>query len=117
MLCSCAPWSMSNVKKTDGSKAIVASERGQKSPDDILVIETDIGDRDYKILGDIEVTLNKYTVFNRDPTIEEVKQKLREEAAKLGADAVILVRYGTAGLSFWSWGALNGKGRAIVFLD
>ena len=34
-----------------------------------------------------------------------------------GADAVIFVRYGTVGVSFMSWGSLNGKGRAIVFLD
>jgi uncharacterized protein YbjQ (UPF0145 family) len=40
---------------------------------------------------------------------------LRAEAAKLGADAVIQVRYGNVGVSLMSWGSLDGKGRAIVF--
>jgi len=117
MLSACATWSTSNVKGVDDSKTIAASKRDQKSPQDIVVTETDISDRKYKVLGDIEVTINKTTIFHSDPTQEKVNEELRKEAAKLGADAVILVRYGTVGVSLMSWGALNGKGRAIVFLD
>jgi hypothetical protein len=32
---------------------------------------------------------------------------LRKEAAKLGADAVVLVRYGSIGVSAFSWGSLD----------
>ena len=40
----------------------------------------------------------------------------RTEAAKIGADAVIQVRYGTVGMSWMvSWGSLDGKGRAIAY--
>jgi len=117
MLSACATWSTSNVKKVDDSEAIVASKAEEKSPQDIVVTETDISDRKYKVLGDIEATVNKTTIFHSDPTREKVNEELRKEAAKLGADAVILVRYGTVGVSFMSWGSLNGKGRAIVFLD
>lgn len=117
MLGGCATWSTSNVKGVDDSKTIVPSKMDQKSPQDIVVTETDISDRKYKVLGDVEVTVNKTTIFHSDPTREKVNEELRKEAAKLGADAVILVRYGTVGVSFMSWGALNGKGRAIVFLD
>lgn len=44
-----------------------------------------------------------------------VDQKLREQAYELGADAVVLARYGTVGVSFMSWGSLDGKGRAVQF--
>jgi hypothetical protein len=33
----------------------------------------------------------------------------------MGADAVVLVRYGTVGIGLMSWGALDGEGRAIKF--
>lgn len=117
ILSACATWSTSNVKRVDDSENIVASKTEQKSPQDIIVTETDITDRKYKVLGDIEATVNKTTIFHSDPTREKVNEELRKEAVKLGADAVIFVRYGTVGVSFMSWGSLNGKGRAIVFLD
>lgn len=44
-----------------------------------------------------------------------VNNRLRTEAAKLGADAVIQVRYGTVGMGLVSWGSLDGKGRAIAY--
>lgn len=117
MLSACATWSTSSVKGMGGSNAMVASTTKQKSPQAILVTEKDITDRKYKVLGDIEVTVNKTTLFHSDPTPEKVNEELQKEAAKLGADAVILVRYGTVGVALMSWGSLNGKGRAIVFLD
>ena len=46
-----------------------------------------------------------------------VDDELRKEAAKIGADAVILVRYGTVGISFMSWGSLDGQGRAVAFTE
>jgi uncharacterized protein YbjQ (UPF0145 family) len=55
------------------------------------------------------------TIFNADPTREMVNQRLRNEAAKLGADAVIQVRYGTVLIGALSLGSLDGRGRAIVF--
>lgn len=117
MLSACATWSTSNVKTVNNSQTNAASSTKQILPQDVLLSETDIGDRKYKVLGDIEVTVRKTTIFNRDPTQEMVNEELRKKAATLGADAVILVRFGTVGVSFWSWGALSGKGRAIVFSD
>ncbi|MDP2000572.1 MAG: hypothetical protein Q8K22_13420, partial [Rhodoferax sp.] len=61
------------------------------------------------------VTVNKTTVFHPEPTQELVNAQLREKGAELGADAVILVRYGKGGISFFSWGSLDGKGRAIKY--
>ena len=84
---------------------------------EIIVTEEDILDRNYVSLGDIKASVSKTTIFNKDPTNEMVADKLREEAAKLGADAVILVRYGTVGVSMMSWGKLGGNGRAVKFVD
>lgn len=118
MVSACAPtWSTSTVKRVDYLETVVAPKAAQKSPQDIVITDTDISDRKYKVLGDIEVTVNKTTIFHSDPTPEKVNEVLRKEASKLGADAVILVRYGTVGISLMSSGSLNGKGRAIVFLD
>ena len=78
--------------------------------------EGDYPDRKYVSLGDVTVTVNKTTVFHAAPTRDMVNQKLKEEAAKLGADAVVFVRYGSVGVSALSYGSLEGKGRAIKFV-
>lgn len=110
-LAGCADgWSTSSV-----SRSPAATARAPTPVDKIEIIEGDVANRPYKPLGDVSVTVNKVTIFNADPTREMVNQRLRAEAAKLGADAVIDVRYGTVGISLVSWGSLDGKGRAIVF--
>lgn len=112
LLSGCATWSHSNVEPA----AAAPSTAGRVvDPASIVVTKEDISDRPYTVLADIEATVNKTTIFHPDPTPELVNEKLREEAANLGADAVILVRYGTVGVSFMSWGSLDGKGRAVVF--
>jgi len=110
LLGGCADgWSTSNVART------AEPPRAARSAAEIEIFEGDVADRPYKSLGDVSVTVNKTTVFNADPTREMVNQRLRNEAAKLGADAVIQVRYGTVGIGLMSWGSLDGKGRAIVY--
>ncbi|WP_148301895.1 hypothetical protein [Sneathiella glossodoripedis] len=96
--------------------AVTVSESEKKSPEQIQLFEDDILDRKYKVLADLEVVVNKTTIFHDDPTPEMAAKKLQEEAAGIGADAVILVRYGTVGVSFMSWGSIEGKGRAIKFM-
>jgi uncharacterized protein YbjQ (UPF0145 family) len=114
LLPACADgWSTSQVS----GKPVGAATKVPTAPDKIQIVESDITDRPYKSLGDISVTVNKVTIFNADPTREMVNQRLRNKAAELGADAVIQVRYGTVGIAMMSWGALDGKGRAIVFED
>lgn len=81
----------------------------------VLLTENDITDRPYQVLQDLEVTVRKQTLFSPEPTREKVAEKLRRKAAALGADAVILVRYGTVGLGIIGWGELEGRGRAIKF--
>lgn len=83
---------------------------------EIIITENDIPDKKYKVLDDISVTAGKTTIFHDDPTKENVNNLLKKKAAKLGADAVILVRYGTVGIGM-SWGDLKGNGRAVKILD
>ncbi len=84
-------------------------------PASVMLTDKDITDRKYHSLGDIKVTVSKNTIFDSDPTPAKVDEALRKKAAEMGADAVIMVRYGTVGVSFTSWGALDGSGRAIAY--
>jgi hypothetical protein len=86
-----------------------------KSPDQITLTEGDITDRPYQSLGDIKVDLQKWTIFDKDPTREMIAEALKKKAAEMGADAVVLVRYGTVGLGAFTWGEMDGQGRAVVF--
>jgi hypothetical protein len=111
LLSGCATWSQSEVLNPNTA----VREIKQVTPEQVKLTEGDITNRPYISLGDLSVTVNKTTIFHPEPTKEMVDSKLKEEAAKLGADAVIYVRYGTVGISALSWGSLDGKGRAIQF--
>lgn len=107
-LAACSQYSYGTI--TEGS----APARAARDPATITISERD-STAPYDTLGDINVTVNKTTVFNADPTRADVDNELRKRAAAMGADAVVLVRYGNAGISLISWGSLEGKGRAIVY--
>lgn len=109
----CSTWTTSSVDT--GAVATPAEATQPKRPEQIHITEGDYPNLKYTALGDITVTVNKTTLFHPDPTRYMVDRKLREEAAKLGADAVIFVRYGSVGVSLMSYGSLEGKGRAIKF--
>jgi len=115
-MAGCATWSSSSVKPAPGTttkpQTATAPARAEA---DIIVTENDINDKPYTVIGDISVNVNKTTIFNSDPTHAQADEQLRHEAAKLGADAVILVRYGSVGVGLMSWGSLNAKGRAVKF--
>ena len=116
-LTGCATWSTSSVDNSsaDIKTTTEATPAQKKAPGQIVITDSDVVDRRYASLGDISVTVNKTTIFHPEPTRELVNDKLREKAAELGADAVILVRYGSGGVSLMSWGSLEGKGRAVKF--
>jgi hypothetical protein len=108
----CGTWSTSSVQPAAGAPPVGTAA---KSPAQVLVTESDITDRPYISLGDINVTVRKATIFDDDPTQAKVNEELQEQAAKLGADAVVLARYGTVGMGFMSWGQMDGQGRAVQF--
>jgi len=112
---ACGHRSSGSAEATPGSAAPATAAVGKTSVDQIIVTENDITDRRYVSLGDLSVEVAKWNIFEKDPTREQVIAALRAQAAKLGADAVVLVRYGTVGITPFSWGALDGKGRAVAF--
>lgn len=113
---ACTTWATSNVKpSTGGPVAAAAAGRPTLDPSRIVVLTGDLPNRPYDVLGDIEVTVNKSMAFFPDPKPADVDAKLREQAAAMGADAVILVKYGKVGLSWVSYGSLDGSGRAVRF--
>ena len=115
MISACSSWSTSDVATVEDYQASSTSELN--SLQDIVITDTDMSDRNFTVAGDISVTVNKTFIFSKTPTRKMVNEKLREEALRIGADAVILVRYGSVGMTGWSYGSLNGKGRAVVFSD
>ncbi|HVZ00508.1 MAG TPA: hypothetical protein VHA35_13455 [Dongiaceae bacterium] len=114
-LAACGTRASSDIAAPAGAAAPAAPAKAHKDPGQIPVLTTDVTDRKYHSLGDITVTVSKNTVFDSDPTPAQVDDELRKRAAELGADAVILARYGTVGIGFWSWGKLEGSGRAIAY--
>lgn len=112
IITGCATWSTSSVDRNEKQAAAAIQST---TPEKIQLSDGEMLDRKYVSLGDITVTVNKTTIFHPEPTKGLVNVKLREKAAELGADAVILVRYGNGGISLMSWGSLEGKGRAIKF--
>ena len=113
LLQACGTYSSSST--TPAANAPDQSALSHKSPSQILVTEKDITNRKYTSLGDISVTVRKATLFDKDPTRDLVNEALQEKASEMGADAVILVRYGTVGIGVLSWGELDGDGRAVIF--
>lgn len=66
----------------------------------------------FERISDIQVSVNKATVFSTDPSVTAVEAKLREEAYRLGATDVFEVRITDVGVSLLSYGTRKGFGVA-----
>lgn len=84
-------------------------------PNTVLMYDLDITDRPYTRLGDVSVTLTKLNPWAEEPTQEQVESKLKEEAIKKGADALIYVRYTKLGASWNRVSGIEGKAQAVKF--
>ena len=112
--CAATYWGSSSIDKPVGA----TQNTYEPTPmGNIIITSDDITDRKYEVIGDIVATVKKPTFFHPDPTRELLNKKFKEEAAAVGADAVILVRYGEVGMTLFWWGLLEGKGRAIKFIS
>ncbi|MEP6266602.1 MAG: hypothetical protein ABJ139_04615 [Paracoccaceae bacterium] len=69
----------------------------------------------FTILQDIQVAVNKTTVFNADPTVADVEVRLKASAAELGGDAVINVIISEVKVRALSWGGRTGTGTVIKY--
>lgn len=89
---------------------------GTAKPNEIVITESDITNRRYVAIGDITVSVRKNAVF--DSSLEKkALAALREKAAAVHADAVVLVRYDTNNFDIYNFnlGHMNATGRAVVF--
>lgn len=82
----------------------------------VPVIDGDITDRPYRVIGVVQATVRRATVFSKNPSREKVYKELWERARKLKADAVVNAKYGEARPTAWSYGARDAEGEAIKFL-
>jgi hypothetical protein len=78
-----------------------------------IEIHTGKPSRDFKSIGPIKAKVGAATVFSKTPTMEDVNQKLREQAAQMGANAIIDIKY-DRGVSMSSWKALTATGTAVI---
>jgi len=84
-------------------------------PSTILMYELDVADRPYSNLGEVSVSLTRINPWGEEPTQAHVEAKLKEEAIKKGADALIYVHYTKLGASWNRVSGIEGKAQAIKF--
>lgn len=85
-----------------------------KNAGDIAISEKST-DKPHRVLGDVKAYGRSVNLLSSDPTRADLDEALRKEAAKQGADAVILVRYKTESAGLNSKGKMVATGKAIAF--
>jgi uncharacterized protein YbjQ (UPF0145 family) len=80
----------------------------------ILVTGSDVTSCPYRLVQ--PVTINVTEDYGAD-TRAKIFQKLRNEAVRLGADAVVLVTKGGTHMTAWAWNRREYSGRAIRYVD
>jgi hypothetical protein len=81
----------------------------------VPVYPGDLRENPYTIIGEVQASAGKFTPFSNDADQAKLYRALWKRAQKLGADAVINVRYGDAHVSAFSWGKTNVTGTAVKF--
>ncbi len=84
-------------------------------PSTVLMYDLDITDRPYTSLGEVSASMTKLNPWGEEPTQAQVEAKLKEEAVKKGADALIFVRYTKLGASWNRLSGIEGKAQAVKF--
>jgi len=84
----------------------------EKTISTVQILESDLTDVAYSVIGPIKAIVKKLTVFHKHPTKEQVDVVLVQKAAEMGADAVINVSY-TGGVGFTTWGYMKAEGTAV----
>lgn len=82
----------------------------------VLISEDSLPGRKYQVLGPVEVSVKKLTVFHKDPTKEQANATLAEKARAIGANAVINTTY-TSGIGLTTWGYLDASGTGVRLAD
>lgn len=102
-------------QKAPETPAPVVKEVKIALPSTVLMYDLDITDRPYTSLGEVSVSMTKLNPWGEEPTQAQVEAKLKEEAVKKGADALIFVRYNKLGASWNRLSGIEGKAQAVKF--
>lgn len=86
-----------------------------KEAERLPVYEGDI-DKPYVVVGEIKDNLRKPFPYLPNPTKEKIMLEIWERARKLGADAVINLRYGETKQTLFDHGRTPISGKAIKFI-
>jgi hypothetical protein len=115
----CATWSTD--VRSPGEKRVpsifgrsLKTGRTPTDPAKVALVEGDVKDKPYDAIADISIAVRN-TTFYPVPTHEMLAQRLREEAAKLGADAVVNVHYDDKKLAGGRLTPPGASGRAVVY--
>jgi len=101
------------IGETSG-KAPIIEEMKRTPMDKILISELDILDRPYVLIGDVSVSEKSLIPF-KSPDKASAELKLREEAFKLNADAIIFVSYTSSEKSWVGTQSMETRGKAVKF--
>lgn len=82
----------------------------------VMITEETLPEGTYSLIGPLEVSVKKLTVFHKDPTKEQANIELRKKAAGMGADAVMDVHY-SSGIGLTTWGYMDAEGKAVKLQD
>lgn len=70
----------------------------------------------FEVIGKVEATVKKLTVFHKNPTKVQANKALREKAVLLGSDAVVDVQY-KSGIGALTWGYIKASGKAVRYTE
>ena len=82
----------------------------------ITVSRSNVKGRAYIVLTTLDISVESSTLFSKGPTIALADEKLKKEAAKIGADAVIQATYGSVHSKWFFSGTMHATGVAIKFI-
>ena len=80
----------------------------------ILVTSSDVTTCPYRLVQPVTVSVTEDYGADTRP---KIFQKLRDQAVKYGADAVVLVAKGGTHMTMWAWTRREYTGRAIRYVD
>ena len=97
----------SNVQ---GAEAVAVTAK-----QNVIITERSLPAGTYSLIGPLNVSVKKLTIFHKDPTKEQADDAMREKAISMGADAVMEVRY-SSGIGMTTWGYMDAEGKAVKLL-
>ena len=83
----------------------------QEHKGNVVITEGSLSDKDCTQISNIEASVSKTTILEKDPKREHANYILSVKARELNANAVTNVTY-SSGIGFTTWGYMDAKGIA-----